>query len=282
MPRYEKPDDDSGKYWEIILKGLVVWTRSGKLGAGVTSEWNGERRNYERRGRATEREFADTAAAQAELERLTARKIKDGYTLVVDSAAAPVPPVDAQVLTNAALEAAILAAADDDPAPFLVYADWLESHGDPRGELISLQHAMRLQSDPAAFVGFKKRAEVLRLKHQALWLGPQVVAFEYRLRLDWRLGFVMGARADAQTRPGEVPLSELLAELLASPAGRFMRQLTLRGGPEIASALPSPLPPSLRKLQLHLSGTTTREVEKRRRALEQQGLEVTVTETDSP
>ena len=184
MPRYEKPDHDSGKYWEIILKGLVVWTRSGKVGAGVTSEWNGERRSYERRGRTTEREFADVAEAQLELERMIQRKIREGYRLVVDGPVAPLAqPVQGQTLTNPELEAAILAAAPDDPAPCLVYADWLESQGDPRGELISLQHAMRLQSGPAQFVEFKKRAEALRLKHQSLWLGARVVASEYRLKV---------------------------------------------------------------------------------------------------
>lgn len=36
------------------------------------------------------------------------------------------------------LLAAILETPDDD-APRLVYADWLQGHGDPRGELIQLQ-----------------------------------------------------------------------------------------------------------------------------------------------
>src|SRR5262245_22546514 len=41
--------------------------------------------------------------------------------------------------TNAALEAAIIADADDD-GPRLIYADWLEDHGDPvRAEFIRVQ-----------------------------------------------------------------------------------------------------------------------------------------------
>ena len=40
---------------------------------------------------------------------------------------------------TAELEAAILENPDDD-APYLVYADWLMASGDPRGELIVMQH----------------------------------------------------------------------------------------------------------------------------------------------
>ncbi|MBA3538368.1 MAG: TIGR02996 domain-containing protein, partial [Deltaproteobacteria bacterium] len=42
---------------------------------------------------------------------------------------------------NPKLEAAILADPDD-TAAYLVYADWLQSRGDPRGELIVLQHQL--------------------------------------------------------------------------------------------------------------------------------------------
>ena len=33
-----------------------------------------------------------------------------------------------------------IAQAPDDPAPYLVYADWLTAQGDPLGELITAQH----------------------------------------------------------------------------------------------------------------------------------------------
>src|SRR5258708_4112106 len=39
------------------------------------------------------------------------------------------------------LEAA-LRVAPHDPAPHLVYADWLQQHGDPRGELITIHHRL--------------------------------------------------------------------------------------------------------------------------------------------
>jgi uncharacterized protein (TIGR02996 family) len=50
--------------------------------------------------------------------------------------------------TNPALEAAIRTNRDD-PAPYLVYADWLQSQGSPLGELIVLEHALLAAPDPA-------------------------------------------------------------------------------------------------------------------------------------
>src|SRR6186713_2496531 len=41
------------------------------------------------------------------------------------------------------LEAQILARPDD-PAPALVYADWLQLHEDPRGKLIAIQHHLAM------------------------------------------------------------------------------------------------------------------------------------------
>ncbi|MBA3541340.1 MAG: TIGR02996 domain-containing protein [Deltaproteobacteria bacterium] len=53
---------------------------------------------------------------------------------------------------NLELEAEI-AKTPDEVAPYLVYADWLQQHGDPRGELIALsvelEHAPRRWSSMA-------------------------------------------------------------------------------------------------------------------------------------
>jgi uncharacterized protein (TIGR02996 family) len=43
--------------------------------------------------------------------------------------------------TNAELEQAIRNHPDD-PKAYLVYADWLQTAGDPRGELIAVQHRL--------------------------------------------------------------------------------------------------------------------------------------------
>jgi uncharacterized protein (TIGR02996 family) len=54
-----------------------------------------------------------------------------------------------QPKTNPALEAAIRANPDD-PAPYLVYADWLQGQGNPLGELIVLQHELESADRDAA------------------------------------------------------------------------------------------------------------------------------------
>jgi uncharacterized protein (TIGR02996 family) len=71
-----------------------------------------------------------------------------------------------------ALLQAILADPEDD-APRLVYADWLEERGDPRGEFIRLQ----VQFADPALKGprrWRLRAQAHRLltKHEQAWLGP--------------------------------------------------------------------------------------------------------------
>ena len=61
-----------------------------------------------------------------------------------------------------ALLEAIYANPDDD-APRLVYADWLQERGDPRGEFIAMQ--LSSKRDPAA-------ENALVKKHKKAWLGP--------------------------------------------------------------------------------------------------------------
>jgi uncharacterized protein (TIGR02996 family) len=80
-------------------------------------------------------------------------------------------------MRNAELEQLILANLDD-PGPYHVYADWLQSHGDPRGELIMLHG-----EEHAGFVE----------KHATHLLGPFAERKPYQLKLDWRHGFVRGA-----------------------------------------------------------------------------------------
>jgi uncharacterized protein (TIGR02996 family) len=257
MARYEKPDHESGKYWEITLKGRVVSTRSGKIGLGPASEWQGRMHFSERRGRTTEREYPDVATAKRELERRVAAKLREGFRLV-DGVDPDMPAVVTDVLVNEELEAAILEAIDD-PQPYLIYADWLQSRGDPRGELIAMQHGMWQQPDPGQFLAFKRQEETLRRLHLHLWLGPGVAACDYRMKLDWRYGFVTSARVDGERLPGELPVRQLVPALLASPCGRLMRALALRGGAEIATALPEVLPRSLRRVVFDCSVPTALE-----------------------
>jgi len=169
---------------------------------------------------------------------------------------------------NAEIEAAILAAPDDEGA-YLVYADWLQSQGDPRGELISLQHAMRAHNDIEEFARFRKHEEVLRNEHAAAWLGESIAASLHRTYFEWRMGFVDAARFDsprdelvpriegdatnpyAISRTSEPSLAMLVTSLLESPCGWLVRTFTLRGPLDHIRAATSSLPNrNLRKLVL--------------------------------
>ncbi len=81
----------------------------------------------------------------------------------------------------------ILARPDDD-TPRLIFADWLEEHGDPRGEFIRLQ--CQLARDEGADDAVAKRVAELLRQHQDEWL--QDVKPSLRSGLRFERGFVAG------------------------------------------------------------------------------------------
>jgi len=84
----------------------------------------------------------------------------------------------------------------DDDAPRLIYADWLEERGDPRGEFIRVQCALeRLPMGAAARRELKARERHLEAAHRRAWLGPL-----YRLAYLWgfRRGFAEEVAVRAQ------------------------------------------------------------------------------------
>jgi len=81
------------------------------------------------------------------------------------------------------LLAAIWAAPGDD-GPRLVYADFLQERGDPRGEFIALQCRPRL--DAAS----RKRVSALKNEHAARWLGPLAPAVLEQKTIAFERGFL--------------------------------------------------------------------------------------------
>jgi uncharacterized protein (TIGR02996 family) len=74
--------------------------------------------------------------------------------------------------SNEAFLQAILEDPDDD-APRLVYADWLEKRGDPRGEFIRVQCQLaRLAPGDARHFKLYRRMEQLWAAHSETWLQP--------------------------------------------------------------------------------------------------------------
>lgn len=137
-----------------------------------------------------------------------------------------------------ALEAAILADRDD-PAPYLVYADWLEARGDPRGELIALQYrADRIEPE---------NGELLMVRDEHLRRHPALVpAIDiWQARLHWRWGFIERASIE------DLLASDLLV-LLEHPSCSLLRTLEIVArdaeAPALARALLGAVRPSLEQV----------------------------------
>lgn len=112
----------------------------------------------------------------------------------------------------------------DDPArvdSYLVYADALQMRGDPRGELITLQHRQMLDvSDVHA-------ADVARdflNEHRVAFLGGLLEYAAEQYELDWYLGFVQRARLSFAVA---AVLCDALRALLSLESARFLRRLEL-------------------------------------------------------
>src|SRR4051812_14383873 len=86
-------------------------------------------------------------------------------------------------MTDRATFLAAIAAAPDDDLPRLIFADWLDEHGEPdRAEFIRLQCAIT-RGEP----GDQRRADALEAEHRMTWLGPLARAV---FRAEFRRGFV--------------------------------------------------------------------------------------------
>jgi anti-anti-sigma factor len=78
----------------------------------------------------------------------------------------------------------------DDPeadAPRLIFADWLEEHGDPRGEFIHLQYRLEREPEHPQRVAWGKREMELWDEHEHEWVGPLVPVIDVPI---FRRGFL--------------------------------------------------------------------------------------------
>ena len=94
---------------------------------------------------------------------------------------------------NPDLEATI-AAAPDSFDPYLVYADWLQGQGDPRGELIMLQYAQHTATRPQQRHEFDQAVQAHLETHQDSLLGE--LGEVPGLRVSWFMGFIKDANFD--------------------------------------------------------------------------------------
>ena len=121
--------------------------------------------------------------------------------------------------TRERLEAQIFEAPDD-VAVYLVYGDWLQSIGDPRGRLIAAQLARvgeppnELSADETALIAA---------------LGDPVVDIEPAPRVEWFAGFWRVLYAGAFGWSPKAATDAHVATLLGSPSARFVREIRVDG-----------------------------------------------------
>lgn len=113
-----------------------------------------------------------------------------------------------------------------DPAPYLVLADLLQAAGDPRGELIAIQHALvGAPENPE----LQRAEEALFERHATTLLGVDRETIR-RLGtvLTWRLGFLDQVRVAFEGRGPE--LCRLLQDVFATPSATLLHSLVLQIG----------------------------------------------------
>jgi uncharacterized protein (TIGR02996 family) len=177
----------------------------------------------------------------------TPRALADDDVALLDGALGGKPATSKKSVVKAAktsvrpdLEKALVGGSDDD---FLVYADVLQQRGDPRGELIHVQHALAKKPKDKAL----KTAETKLFKdHADALLGPLA---PWKKSLTWKLGFV-----DTATFTGEMKRTEYDV-LLDHPSMAHVRELDMNvghhGAPGVVLRLAGKPRPALHALNFH-------------------------------
>ncbi|MCW5805882.1 MAG: TIGR02996 domain-containing protein [Deltaproteobacteria bacterium] len=151
--------------------------------------------------------------------------------------------------TEAELVGAIAAALDDD-APRLVYADWLAERGDPRGELIQLQVAVdgMLEEDERR-KPTEKRLKALLEEHGESWLGRLVELRRHGMHFAFERGVIGAIAAPIQVLVQHAAKICEVAPLLTRVA------IIANAGHDAAALARTPLAPRIRSLAITGAGT---------------------------
>jgi uncharacterized protein (TIGR02996 family) len=147
-----------------------------------------------------------------------------------------------------------LRADPNDAETSLIYGDWLQARGDPRGQLIALSHAL-VRAPAEERDELQERIDEFVTRHASHLFGPlRQVARELDLR--WRFGMIDAAFVGplAWSRLAGGP-GEVLAALLRLPIAACMTRLALSssllGRSDLESLLlNSPVVANLRELEL--------------------------------
>lgn len=134
----------------------------------------------------------------------------------------------------------------DTSEPYLVYADWLQEHGDPLGELIALGVAATTSESDEDIARFERHRKL----HEARFLGE---ARHAALALRWRFGLVL----ELEELPADMVPVKTWEHVLALRVCELVRTLTIRRSfaadppaARVDELFAECAPPSLRSLVL--------------------------------
>lgn len=160
--------------------------------------------------------FADAAS----LERRVAAQLEHWRERELLVAASEIEVLEALSARNVELEAK-LREDPSDLANHLIYGDWLQSRGDPRGQLVALQHALAAAEGTPAAAELRAREREYRRQHLSHLFGPLRRVADV-VTVSWSLGFI-----DAAFIGSSAPPLPTLAALLRLPVAARLRSLGL-------------------------------------------------------
>lgn len=203
------------RFFEVVVRGARLFTRAGASG---TDGWPD-----------IDRMCDSPEQARAQAETLVEDKRREGYR--------PVEHVVGEHARNRSIEAMIL----DDPdevGNYLVYSDWLQSQGDPRGELIMLDYRYSQPGKRHDARLFRHRKQFER-QHKARFL-PEILRSMIRLHIDRDgqstsnrctadVAYSFVRRASIGRRYGDSgpTVRELTLALLHHPSGALLQELSI-------------------------------------------------------
>jgi len=113
----------------------------------------------------------------------------------------------------------------------LVCADALVQANDPRGPLITMEHALE-DAEPRRALELRRAMHEHVIEHGAMLLGAvaSLMSFKRALSLEWRAGRLYGVLIDARyiVPKAKIAPGELVKLVLKSPAARTLRRLRVR------------------------------------------------------
>ncbi len=212
--RYVYNDGESKKFWEVTFDDSSFSVRYGRLGTD---------------GRIKKKEANDANQARGLAMKAAAAKVKGGYKLMDGELPEVKGPSEAVNKTMVAL----IEKNPNEQANYLAYADWLQDQGDPRGELIMVQHGLAINPKDQKLLKAEKQ---LLSDYSEHFLGALAPYAEDMLdELEWSMGYLRRAKilTTHDRCPGfgpkgkTIPFTEALQFLLDLTSAQFLQGLTL-------------------------------------------------------